>query len=500
VTVDPRAPCVIGVAQRTWHLSGTDQAPEPLEMLAEVVSAAAGDAQATGGGGAVLAAVESLRAVYCMSWPYDDLPGRVVERLGISPRDERYSGIGGTVPQTLLSDAAEAMGRGELDVAVACGAEALDTKRRLKKADQKPAWSHRHPEQQPFPFEAPFHPAEVAHEVFHAWLTFAVRDVARRARFGIPPDEYRRRIGQVLAPLTEIAANNPYAWFPTARSVDELIEPTPDNRMVGYPYTKNTVAVMDVDMAAAVVLATHEAADRLGVPADQRVYLRGWAYGEDPVYLAEHADLAQSAAMTRVFDEALGRAGAVELEVRHFDLYSCFASSIHFACDALGLDPREPRRPLSVTGGLPYAGGPASNYLSHSIAAMAEALRADPGAIGMVTGVGMHMTKHVAGVYSTEPDEDPPPVVLPPTHAPETVAIVDTYEGPASIEAYSVVHGRDGEAQWGLVVVDLPDNAGRAYGRVDDPGLLAAMEAEEWVGRRVHLTPDDKNVNRATAP
>ena len=69
------------------------------------------------------------------------------------------------------------------------GAEALDTVRRLKKAGERLAWSHRDPEPPPFPFEAPFHPAEVAHEVFQAWLTFAVLDVARRARLGIEPDD-----------------------------------------------------------------------------------------------------------------------------------------------------------------------------------------------------------------------------------------------------------------------------------------------------------------------
>ena len=78
--------------------------------------------------------------------------------------------------------------------------------------------------------------------------------------------------------MTAVAAHNPHAWFPVERSAQEIVTPTPDNRMVGYPYTKYSVAVMDVDMAAALVVATHERADTLGIPADQRVYLRGWCY------------------------------------------------------------------------------------------------------------------------------------------------------------------------------------------------------------------------------
>jgi len=497
VAVDGRSPCVIGVGQRTWHLAGDEQAPEPLEMLAEVVALATDDCASSGD---VLGAVQSLDTVYCMSWPYDDLPGRLAGALRIAPARQQYSGIGGTMPQRLLSAAAVAIGAGELDVALVCGAEALDTKRRLKKAGERPSWSYRHPDPPPFPFEAPFHPSEVAHEVFQAWLTFATRDIARRARLGIGPDEYRRRIGDLLAPMSAVAATNPNAWFPVAHHADELITPTPANRMVGYPYTKTMMSIMDVDMAGALILASHEAADRLGVPAERRVYLRGWAEAHDAVYVAEHVDLSRSPAMDWAFAGALGRAGVGIDDVAHLDLYSCFSSSVHFAADALGIDPLTDTRPVTVTGGLPYAGGAASNYLAHAVATMAGVLRADPGSFGLVSGVGMHMTKHNAVLYSTEPpDAVPEPVPARPDDWPEpaTVPIVESWSGPATVATYSVVHGRDGGPEWGLAVVDLP-GGGRGYGRIDDADLLSALEADEWVGRTVTATPDGP-VNRIRA-
>ena len=494
---DPRTPCIIGVAQRTWHLTGDDLAPEPLAMQAEVVRAAAADAGARGD---VLAAVDGLDVVYCMSWPYDDPAGRLAATLGIAPPRQACSGIGGTVPQQLLNAAAARIIAGDAEVQVVVGAEALDTKRRLKRAGERPAWSHRHPEPPGFPFEAPFHPAEVAHEVFQAWLTFAVRDVARRAAHDEAPEAHRRRLGDLLAPMTDVAAANPFAWFPVSRTAEELVTPTPDNRMVGYPYTKLMVAVMDVDMAASVVMASWAAADRLGVPEDRRVVLRGWCSAEDPVYVAEHGDLGRSPAMAASAAEALRCAGVGIDDVAHLDLYSCFASSVDFARDALGLADGDPR-PLTVTGGLPYAGGPASNYLSHAVAAMVEALRADPGSLGLVSGVGMHLTKHCHAVYSTAPG----PVALPEAAAVQSRveaanparAITDTFTGPATLAGYSVVHGRDGTPAWGLGVCDLDDGT-RAYARTEEAGLLAAWEAEEWVGRPVRLAADGP-VNRLSA-
>jgi acetyl-CoA C-acetyltransferase len=278
---------------------------------------------------------------------------------------------------------------------------------------------------------------------------------------------------------------------------------TPQNRIVGYPYTKQAVSVMDVDMAATVIVASHAKADELGVPLDRRVYLHGWCYATDPTYVAEHPELSASAAMAAASRAALGCAGVDIDDVAHLDLYSCFASSVHLACDALGVDPHD-ERGLTVTGGLPFAGGAGSNYVLHSIATMLGVLRADPGSVGLVTGVGMHMTKHVFGLYSTAP----PPAgrVRPPDQervqarlgATSPTTIVDRHTGPATIAGYTVAHARGGDPDWGLVIADVPDGA-RAYGRVEDPDLLRAMEAEEWVGSSVTLTTREDGINLVRA-
>jgi len=496
MAVDPRTPCVIGVAQRTWRPG--DDAPEPLVMWEQVARAAAADTGADPG--RVLGALDRLQVLFCQSWPYDDPPGRLAERLGVAPRDQRSSGIGGTTPQQLLDEAATAMLSGELDVALVVGGEALATLRRLKKAGERPAWSHRDPERRPFPFEAPFHPAEVAHEVFQAWLTFPVWDIARRARMAEPPETYRRRIAELLAPASRIAAANPHAWFPVARTVEELLSTEGGNRFVGYPYTKYEVAVMDVDQASAVLVATHAAADTLGVPAERRVYLRGWCYATDPVHLAEHHDHSRSPAMAAASAEALARAGIGIDDVAHLELYSCFASSVHLALDALGMAPDDPR-PFTVTGGLPFAGGPGSTYLGHAVATMAEVLRADPGSYGVVSGVGMHMTKHIWAVYSTRPGPVTPPDeagVQRRLDAAGTRPIVATATGPATVATYTVAHGRDGAPEWGLAICDLPGGE-RCYARITETDLLAEAEATEWVGRPVRLAPADGDVNLVVA-
>ena len=490
MTIDPRTPCLIGVGRQTWHPDevGEQGAPEPLEMWEQVARAAAGD---SGVGNKALEDLDALDIVFCQTWQYDDPPKRLADRIGASPKRGFYSGIGGTTPQVLVQDAAARILAGESDLTMVLGAEALATQRAYRKRGERATYSFKPEEKRPYPWEAPFHPAELSHELMQAWLTFAVFDNARRAHYEIPLPEYRVRLGRLLAPMTKIAAENPDAWFRIERNADTVIEVRPDNRMVGYPYTKYMISIMDVDMGAAVLLASHERADALGVPEERRVYLRGWCYATDPTYVGEHTDMWRSPAMEAASAEAMRGAGIGADDVAHLDLYSCFGSSVNFAKDALAIADDDVR-PLTVTGGLPYHGGAGSNYMTHSIATMADVLRADPGSYGLVSGVGMHMTKHVYGLYSTEPGPVAPPAqaeVQAKLDADGAVALVERHDGEATVAAYSVVHGRDGEPEWAALVCDVP--GGRAYARLTDDHELFEAEASELVGATVRLTPHE---------
>jgi acetyl-CoA C-acetyltransferase len=495
---DPRAACIIGVARHTWHPDDADVvsaalggAPEPLDMWERLARSAATDAG--GRTSHALGELESVDIVYSQSWQYDDPVARLAERFGGSPRRHGYSGIGGSVPMVLAAEAAAEILAGDLDFALLVGAEALATRRRLKKAGERAPWSFAPAEKRPFPMDMAFHPSEVSHQVFEAYLTFALFDNARRAHLGRGLDEHRRALGRILAPMTEVAARSPHAWFPVSRDPDEIVTATPDNRMVAYPYTKLMTAIMDVDMAAGVLLASAERADALGVPEEKRVYLRGFGYAEDPANVAAHRELWRSPALAAAASAALDAAGIGTDDVAHFDLYSCFASSVSFALDGLGLEEDDPRG-VTQTGGLPYHGGPGSDYMTHSIAAMTETLRSDPGSYGVVSGVGMHMQKHAYGVWSTVPGVPRMPKVprMPSRSVvTEPVPLVTSPDGTAKVATYSVLHGRDGTPERALLVCDLPGGE-RCYASLDGgAGVLEQAELDELIGRYVTLTPQD---------
>jgi len=480
---------VIGVGQRTWR-SDQGLAPEPLDMWVEVAREAAADA----GVPRSLADVDALHLVHCLSWAYDDPPARLAERLGIDPAHHEVSVLAGTASQRMVNAAAERMLAGSSELALVVGGEALATRRRLRCDGQEPAWSYRSPraDDPPIDLDEWIWPTEWAHDVLQPTLTFAALDTARRARLHVAPDTYRKAEAELLARFTEVAASNPHAWFPERRSADAIGAVGPDNRWISTPYTKHMVAIMDVDMAAALLVATHRKADELGVPRDRRVYLRGWSFGRDATHVAERPFLDRSPAMTEVAADALARAGVGIDDIGHLDLYSCFASSVLYAVDALGVAEDDPRG-FTVTGGLPYHGGPSSNYTAHAIAGVVQRLRDDGRGFGLVSGVGMHMTKHVWAVYGTDPGRIVPPdypAVQARIDRTPAVPVVPTLAAgtTAMVGCYSVTHDRSGTATTALVVADLEDG-GRAYARTNHPDALVALGQGDWVGCRVGLRP-----------
>ena len=250
---------------------------------------------------------------------------------------------------------------------------------------------------------------------------------------------------------------------PSAKAAAELVTPTPDNRMIGFPYTRLLNANERVDQAAAVILTSAGMARELGIDASRWIYLRGCGDAHDRMKTVEHVDLHSSPALALCARTALAQAGITLDEVDFFDLYSCFPSAVEIACDALGLAEDDPR-PLTVTGGLSFFGGPGNAYVLHSIAETVDWLRRGKGRYGMVTGNGGLLSKQSVGIYSSVPGaapwrrEDPAigQATLDATPAPRVELVP---QGAARIETYTVLCDKGVPARGVIVGRLLADDA-----------------------------------------
>ena len=319
------------------------------------------------------------------------------------------SSVGGNSPQALMHDACRAIGRGDLDVVLVTGAEALYTRALSRRDPSKTplTWSTQ-PDDTPEPVSFgtdKFGSSELELRrglllPVHAYPLF---ENALRAALGLSLAEHAARIGALWSRFSEVAAGNPNAWIRTPRTPDEIVTPGPDNRMITFPYPKLCTANLQVDQAAAYIVCSAEAAAAAGVPEDRWVFPISGADANDHWYVSDRPELHRSPAIRLAGAAALELAGIGVDDLAAVDLYSCFPAVVQMAAAELGLPLEDPGRPLTLTGGLTFAGGPGNNYTSHGIARCVEALRAAPGSLGLVSGLGWYSTKHALGVYASRP-------------------------------------------------------------------------------------------------
>jgi acetyl-CoA C-acetyltransferase len=314
-------------------------------------------------------------------------------------------------------------------------------------------------------------------------------DNALRAADGLTLAEHRARISELWSRFSTVAATNPHAWIQRRFTADELATATPDNRMVGFPYTKRLNSNNDVDQGAALILCSVERATALGIARDRWVFLHSGSDASDHWFVSNRDTLHTSPAIRVAGGAALAQARIGVDDVAHVDLYSCFPSAVQVAARELGLSLD---RQLTVTGGMSFAGGPWNNYTMHGIATMTGVLRDDPGSVGLCTGNGGYLTKHSFGVYGTEP---------PAAGAfgfQDCQAAVDATprreldaepSGRAEIETYTVMHDRAGDPERALAALAMPDGR-RAWGSTTEPDVMTAMMAEEFIGRTATIGPD----------
>ncbi len=484
-SIDPRTPVLVGVGQFKQKPADPTEALEPAAMMIEVVRRAAADA----GAPSLLAKLDAVRVVKG-AWPYLD-PGRIVaEAVGANPVQTALSTDGGNTPQSLVNRSCLDILAGKLDTVVIVGAEGIWSRRRAKRAGQRI----------PYTDDAGVAPAEVLGKdlqmssrleaergVEQPINLYPIFENALRASQGEAIDAHIERVSELWATFNAVAVQNPYAWVRTPLTAEEIRTPTAQNRMVGWPYTKSMNSNWDLDQAAALLLCAAGTAEAMGVPRDRWVFPWAGTDAHDTLLVSNRDNLYSSPAIRTAGAKVFELTGLGPDDIGHIDLYSCFPSAVQIAAKEIGFDQS---RQLTVTGGLPFAGGPLNNYVTHGIAAMADVLRADPGSIGYNSANGGYVTKHAMGIYSTEPPPQPF------RHA-DVQDVVDTFptrevsadhRGPATVESYTVMHGAEGP-EVALIAALTPDGQ-RTWTRSTDAATMASMMGEEPIGKPLDIDAD----------
>jgi acetyl-CoA C-acetyltransferase len=443
-----------------------------------------------------------VTVINMFSHSYGDPAGMFCEMLGIRPRVREYTAIGGNPPQWLVNRTADRIARGEISIAILVGAEAMHN----APAQTRDNWlqdiaSSKGPEMVGDTRWGST-PHEMLHRARYPLEICPLYENALRAARSMSIEETPAFLAEYCAGFSRIASENPRAWFRKARTSAEIGTVTQRNRMVNFPYTKFMNPIMNVNQAAAVVMMGSDMAKKLGIPKDKWVYLHGGADGTDRWFLSDRDDFTSSPVVREVSSECLAMAERKIGDMDFFDLYSCFPSATLLQAREMGLD-LEKLPPLTITGGLPYFGGPGNSYTLHAIVEAVERIRKSPGKFGFISALGWYFTKFSAGIYSGQEPGRPwerkgHGAMQKRLDAQQGPALNMNPKGTATVEAYTVMHDREGRPDYAIIAARL-ENGERCWAMAGkDPDLFKAMEKEEFIGKKERVTPGGDTPNIMT--
>lgn len=490
-------PVIVGVGQFVERLdSPAYQGLSPAQIAAKACEAAIADAGETLRHGiGIVGAIRTFEDSTSIPAPFgkpDKFPLAVSRRLGLDPAVAILEKSGGQSPLTLLADLAERLRAGKAVAALAFGSEAISSVRYLAGKGEIPDWSETLDgdiEDHGRGLEGMVSLYNTTHGLVGAPACYALCENARRSRLGLSRESYALEMGKLFAPFTKVASANPYSSASVLpMSAAEIAEVGERNRMIAEPYRLKMVSRDQVNQGAALLVTTAGAARKAGIPENRWLFIHGAALAYEPDLLSRMDPGAYPSAEL-VLWHALKAAGKSVEDMAAFDFYSCFPAPVFAAAvDTLGLALDDPRG-LTVTGGLPFFGGPGNNYSMHAIAAMIERLREVPGNFGLVGLNGGIQTKYAAVVLSTSPaewpgleherlqqlrDEMPRPKV------------VRQAEGWATVITYTVTYAK-GLPALGVIIGEL-DSGERFLANNADADVLAGMLEQDPLGARIYVT------------
>ena len=474
-------PILVGVAQLEQRIDDPKSGKEPYELMIDAVRAAADDARTP----ALLAQATSVRVIRGI-WPYQNPARTVAEAVGCPGAETVLTPYGGNFVQSVVNQTALDIQNGVHDLVIVTGAECGNTQAKARRAGVDLDWQPLagKPDRMIGEEKDMRHQAEKQLRIGQPIQIYPLFENALRHHRGESIPDHLQRISELWASFSRVAAGNPHAWIREAKTAEEIRTISASNRPVSFPYPKLMNSNNNVDQAAALILCSVSKARQLSIPEDLWIYPWAGTDAHEHFFVSNRDNLYTSPAIRIAGRRALELAGLTPSDLDLVDVYSCFPVAVQIAAAEIGLDTS---RPLTITGGLTFAGGPLNNYVMHSIARGVELLREQRDARCLITANGGYLTKHAFGVFAAEPPTTPfrHQDVQAEVDATPSRDVALEYSGNAEVESYTVMYGAEGPSI-GYVACRLPDQR-RAWATCDDAAVLDAMTREEFCGRPVQV-------------
>jgi acetyl-CoA C-acetyltransferase len=485
----PNTPVIVGVGFAQETSDDPTQCAEPWRLMERAVRQAAGDA----GSEALLAQIESISVPQGM-WEYRN-PGRLIaDALGCPSARSILSDLG-VLQLSLLSDLCRAIAAGAQHVGVITGGEAKFRELRGAITGQPVTYTEQAENTPPPDAHLTSSDPWASDLESRAGLAgpvelFAIMESALRHADGLDVDRHRDKVAELYSNFSEVAAGNPRAWRREPVSPEAVRDPSPKNAMLSFPYTKRHSSQWNVNQAVAILVCSAARAAELRLEPGGWIFPLAAAQSKHVVPLAQQRRLHTHPGTVLAGKRTLALAGISVDDLDAAELYSCFPAAIQ----SFARDLKIPETcPWTVTGAMPFAGGPYNSFSLEGVGRMVEVLRGENGSggsrrIGLVSNLSGIFGKQACALFSNLPNADGyryEDLTAEVAACDPPLPLDGDYVGPAAVVGYTVVYA-GGRPSHAIAICDTPAGR-RTVVRSEDQALLASMTREEFCGRVVQV-------------
>jgi acetyl-CoA C-acetyltransferase len=313
---------------------------------------------------------------------------------------------------------------------------------------------------------------------------YAILESALRASLKKDLNGHNDDIAHMYSNFSKIAANNIDGWNEQPIDASLIKYQSKKNPLQAFPYNKYHCASWNVNQSCAMIICSETVADKLNIPIKKRVYPLASSETNHMIATLQRPNLIEPIGMKLAADFILDICKKHKLEIDDYDLYSCFPVAIQMFAISLGL---KIDNQMTITGGMPFAGGPLNSYVLHSTVKLISKIRERKKGLGIITGVSGMMTKQSYALWSKNPDIDfiHKDFTDDAKNIEKPVEISTDTMGEGEIIGYTII--KKNTHSKAIMYLNISGGKKRKLITSSDESIIRSMEEKEWVGKKVYF-------------
>tara|TARA_B100000482_G_C12599995_1_gene294798 strand:- start:301 stop:1749 length:1449 start_codon:yes stop_codon:yes gene_type:complete len=312
---------------------------------------------------------------------------------------------------------------------------------------------------------------------------YAILESAFRASLKKNIKTHSEYIAKMYSDFSKVASINDDAWIDNPLEASDINDVSIKNPLMAFPYNKNHCSSWNVNQSCAIIICSEAIADKLKVPFEKRVYPLASSETNYMIPTLQRPNLIEPIGMKLAADFILDICKENNLDVDMYDLYSCFPVAVQMFAKLLNLTNANQ---MTITGGMPFAGGPLNSFVLHSTTKLISKIREMNKGVGLVTGVSGMMTKQSYALWSKNPNID----FIHKDFTNEAkskeipIEISNINEGNGKILGYTIIN-YDSKPK-AVMYINTSDGK-RKLITSSDKSIIKLMENKEWVGKKIYF-------------